>query len=234
MSDRYIDQDETQIYGPYASRHILRDVAPLLDAFRPALEHLATQLDASTAAVGAAVGRARGAEASHRQGVKDKTPALDSGRALLSRFSKHLDAHPAGAVDRKTYFTKDGTIEGAGRSAVDVLLALGAIAGKLADAASPVKSASDWKTEFDAAIATLAPAVEHASDARTDRSGMTPEVEAARAAWMTHYAAAKLVVEAVLRLTGKLGQMPAIFYDLAVPAGSKVTAPPAEPPVTPS
>lgn len=38
MTDRYIDQDETQIYGPYASRHMRRDAAPLLDAFRPAVE----------------------------------------------------------------------------------------------------------------------------------------------------------------------------------------------------
>lgn len=38
----------------------------------------------------------------------------------------------------------------------------------------------------------------------------------------------------MLRLTGKLGQMPTIFYDLAVPAGSEVTAAPAEPPATPS
>ena len=233
MTDRYIDQDETQIYGPYAARRIRRDVAPLLESFAASLEYLAAQLDASSTAIGTAVDRARGAEASHRKGVQDKVPALDTGRSVLSRFSKHLDAHAAGVVDRKTYFTKDGTVDGVGRGAADVLLALGTVAGKLADAGTPVKSAAEWKMEFDAAIAALAPAVEHASDARTDRSGMTPEVEAARAAWMTHYAAAKLVVEAVLRLTGKLGQMPAVFYDLAVPAGTKVTAAPVEPPVTP-
>jgi hypothetical protein len=234
MSDHHIDQNETQIYGPHASRHIRRDVLPLLPAFATALEYVAAQVDVSTAAVGTALGRVRGAEASHRRGVQAKVPALDTGRGLLSRFSKHLDAHPAGVIDRKTFFPADGTVGGVGHAATDVLLALGGIAGHLGEAASPVKNAAEWKTEFDAAIASLAPAVEHASDARTDRSGMTPEVEAARAAWLTHYAAAKLVVEAVLRLTGKLGQMSAVFHDLAVLAGTKLTEAPVEPPAAPT
>ena len=40
---------------------------------------------------------------------------------------------------------------------------------------------------------------------------------------MSTYLAARAGVECVLRLRGKLDLMPAIFYDLTVPAGAKVT-----------
>lgn len=44
---------------------------------------------------------------------------------------------------------------------------------------------------------------------------MTPEAQAARAEWLKVYGAAKLVVEAALRLHDKLALLPEVFDDLA-------------------
>lgn len=229
MADRFIDQDETQIYGPYAARKIRNRVVGLRAPFDAGLEELASGIEAATAAVKTAISAARHTDASLRKGVKQKTPVRKQATQLLGRFSKHLDGHPPASVDRKVYFTADGTASGVGKGAQQVLLAVMHIADRLQDAASPVRDSATWQQEFAAMAATLAPVVEHADDARTDRRSLTPEVEAARKAWLNVYLAARSGVECVLRLTGKLSLLPAIFHDLAVPAGTKVTSIPDTP-----
>ena len=229
MADRFIDQDETQIYGPYAARKIRSRVVGLRVAFDPGLQELASGIDAATAAVKTAMGATRDKDASLRKGVKQKTPLLKQATRLLGRFSRHLDGHPSASVDRKVYFTADGTAGGVGKAAQQVLLAVTHISSRLQDAASPVRDRATWQQEFSDMAAALAPVVEHADDIRTDRRTLTPEVEAARKAWLNVYLAARAGVECVLRLTGKLSLLPAIFHDLAVPAGTKVTFIPDEP-----
>jgi hypothetical protein len=230
MADKFIDQDETQIYGPYASKNIRARLLGRIAAFDAALVYIADGIDASTAAVKAAVDAARAKEADRRKGTKSKAPLLEQAKRLLGRFSKHLDGHDAGAVDRKIYFTKDGTARGAGQGAQDVLLAITTITTKLADPKSPVRDAVYWHGQFDAMMKTLAPAIAYADDARADRQSLTPEVEAARQAWLNGYTAAKCVVEGVLRHLGRLDHLPLFFYDLRVPAGAKITEPPPDEP----
>lgn len=231
MTDRYIDQDETKIYGDYTARMIRKMAVGLLPAFDAGMEHLAVEITDATAAVKAAVDSARAADAKLRQGSQVKVSALAQAIELLGRFSRHLDGHARGSVDRKTFFTADGTAGGVGRSAARVLLALGHISAKLGVDGTPVSDAANWRSEFSRAAAQLAPVVDHSHDARTDRSQATPEVEAARVAWLQIYTAARSGVECVLRLTGRLNQLPLIFYDLAVPADAQVTEAPPEPDV---
>jgi hypothetical protein len=170
-----------------------------------------------------------------RKGVQDKVPALTQALELLGRFSKHLDSHPAGTVDRKVFFTADGTAGGIGRSAPRVLLAVTHITGKLDSKNKPaIQSADTWHNDFSAIMTALGPVVDRAADARSDRRGLTPEVEAARQAWLQNYVAAKCGVECVLRLAGKLDQLSNIFYDLAVPAGTKLTSIPDDEPTQPA
>jgi hypothetical protein len=224
MADRFIDQDETQIYGPYAARRIRAKVVGLVPVFDAALHYLADQLDTATAAVKSAVDDARAHDAKLRKGVQKKTPLLKQAIGLLGRFSKHLDGHEAGAIDRKVFFTADGTAGGVGKGAASVLLAVTHIVGKLKDPASGVGDRDKWYGDFTTMMTNLGPVVEHAHDARTDRRDITPEVEAARQAWMQHYLAAREAVTSVFRLTGRLDRLSSIFYDLAVPANAKVTS----------
>jgi hypothetical protein len=230
MADRFIDQDETQIYGPYTSRRIRTRIIGLSPAFDPALLYLADQLDVATAAVKNAVDHARRHDARLRRGVQQKTPLLRQALGLLGRFSKHLDAHAPGAVDRKVFFTADGTARGVGRGAAAVLLGVTHITGKLQDPESGVNDRATWRVAFDTMMTELGPVVEHAQDVRTDRRDRTPEVEAARQAWMQIYLAARECVTGVLRLTGRLDRLSTIFHDLAVSANTRLTAIPEDGP----
>jgi len=140
--------------------------------------------------------------------------------------------HEETQVDRKVYFVKDGTAGVVGHGAQSVLLAVKHIATKLSDPKSPVREASHWYTKFEAVMMALGTAVAFADDVCVDRQSLTPEVEAARPAWLNEYVAAKSLLESVLRNLGRIEQMLLYFYDLRVPAGTKVTAPPADEPET--
>ena len=226
MADRFIDQDETQIYGPYASKRILGKLLGLIPEYDDALKFSASQIATYTAAVKSTVEAAREKDASLRQGSQDKAPLLEKARSLLVQFGKHLAAHDDGLVDRKIFFVKDGTVGGVGRAAPDVLLAITHITTKLGDPQCKVRDLAHWHDRFDATMKALAPVVAFADDARVDRQSLTPEVEASRQAWLNAYVAAKSLVESLLRNLGRLEQMPLCFYDLRVPAGTKVTEPP--------
>jgi hypothetical protein len=230
MADRFIDQDETQIYGPYTARRMRTRLVGLIAEYDPALVYIAGQLDAATLGVKNAVDAARAQDARLRRGVQQKRPLLEQAIALLGRFSKHLDGHAPGAIDRKVFFTADGTAGGVGKSAAAVLLAVTHIAGKLQDPECGVGDRGTWHNDFDAMMTNLGPVVEHAQDARTDRRDRTPEVEAARQAWMQVYLAARDLVTSLLRLTGRLDRLSTIFYDLAVPANTRLTSIPEDGP----
>jgi hypothetical protein len=233
MADRFIDQDETQIYGPYASKRIRTQLVGLVKQYDPALVYVADQIDASTAAVKAAIDAARAKDAERRKGTQGKAPLLKDAKRLLGQFSMHLAGHDPGLVDRKVFFTKNGTALGVGSAVQDVLLVVEHIAAKLAEPKSPVRDAAYWCGRFDATVAALAPVATATEDARVARRSITPEVEAARQVWLNGYVSAKALVESLLRQTGKLGQMSLVFHDLAVAAGARATMPPPGPPTAP-
>jgi len=173
--------------------------------------------------VKAAVDGSRKADAAKRAGSTAKEPVLEQGRDLLTRFSSHLDGHPKGVVDRKVFFTQDGTASGVPKAASQVLLAFSTITEQLGHADCPVRDRATWLEEFTATMLALGNSVDHSADSRTDRREATPVTEAARLAWLNTYISARNIVAGVLRFTGKLHLLSEIFYDLAVPSGTKVT-----------
>jgi len=180
MADKFIDQDETLIYGPYAARKIRTRVVGLVPEFDAGMTYLADQIDAATAAVQSAIEAARGRDAEIRAGAHTKTPVLKQARGLLGSFSKHLSSHERGEIDRKVFFTADGTATGVGRGAQQVLLAITNINARLQNPNAKVRERVVWQQRFSEMMTALAPVLEHADDARTDRREITPEVEAAR------------------------------------------------------
>lgn len=230
MADKYIDQDETQIYGPYAVKAIRSRVIGLIAAYDAALAYSAEQLEQATAGVKTVVAVARARDADTRKGARSKGPLLKQASSLLGTFSKHLGTHDPNSIDRRIYFTRDGTAGGVGKAAQDIVLAVTHIAGTLEDSRSPVREREHWQKRFKEMSAALASAVAFTNDARMDRRLATPEVEAARQVWLNTYQATKSLVESVLRHLGRLDQLSLFFYDLRVPAGAKVTEPPPDMP----
>jgi hypothetical protein len=228
MADKFIDQDETQIYGPYTANAIRKRLIGQIPEFDSALTFIANQIDTGTNTVKLAVDAARTKDAERREGSKAKISLLSNARRLLGRFSKHLSSHDD--IDRKLFFNKDGTAGGVGYGAQDVLLAVTHIATRLTDSKAGVRDRAHWHNQFEDVMKTLAPAVEFANDAHADRRSITPEVEAARQAWLNTYISAKHLVESLLRQLGRLEQLPIVFHDLRVHPGTKVTVMPAEEP----
>jgi len=233
MADRFIDQDETQIYGTHASKRIRTWLVGLVKQYDPALEYVADQIDASTAAVKVAIDAARTRDAERRKGAQGKEPLLKGAKRLLRQFSLHLAGHEPGLVDRKVFFTKDGTVAGVGSGVQDVLLGVTHIATKLKAPKSTVRDAAYWQERFDITAKELSPVASATDEARVARRLLTPEVEAARQVWLNVYCSAKALVESLLRQVGRLEQMPLVFHDLAVPAGAKLKAPPTDAPAAP-
>lgn len=234
MADNYIDYEETQIYGPFAVKKITEVALKLVPKYDPALQYIAGEIETATVAVGKLLGNTREQDVMRTVGARAKGSQVAEARALLGRFSKHLDAHKKGEVARKLYMPSN--LSQIGRTPSRVMLALGNLKTALAAKNCPVHEASSWLKEVTAAAAALAPLVADTDSAKTTRRKLTPEIEAARSSWLQVYQAAKSTVEAVLRLQNQLHLMPEVFYDLAVPSNTKVTAPP-EPsptPLTPS
>jgi hypothetical protein len=234
MTDRYIDADETQVYGAYTPRQIRERIVPLIPAFAEAMAYLATEIETATATVKAAIDASRQSLAGVREGTRSKRPLLKDAKNLLGRFSKHLDGHKPTTIDRKTFFTRDGTATGVGHGAHRVLQAVVHISTELSRDTCPVQARADWLAEFREIAANLAPVVEHSDNIKSERLQTTPEVVAAREGWLRTYLAAKCAVEGVLRLSGSLHLMPVVFYDLTVPATAKVTEAPPAPPAEPA
>jgi hypothetical protein len=227
MADSFIDQNETQIYGPYAVRQMRKLVRGLLPQFDHAIDFVSEAIQSATKEVALAVGDARTADARWRSGARQKETVIERAWDVLGRFSSHLDGHPRDAVDRKRFFTSDGRMHHLRkRSPRKVLVVLEHIAAELKKRDSGVSDAAGWHREFARAIDGLAPVVEQTESARADRRRMTPEVRQARAEWLQSYGAAKLLIESILRLTGRVDLMPQVFYDLTVPASTRLTAPP--------
>jgi len=200
----------------------------MVPQFDPALEFACEAIVTATKEVALAVADARTADARWRQGSRDKEPAVDGALTLLGRFASHLDAHPRGAVDRKRFFPPDGRMHPVRkRSPRKILVAVEHVTAEIKKRDSGVIDPGAWHKEFTRAVDTLAPIVEQTDSARAARRRITPEVRQARAEWLQAYNATKCLVEAVLRLTGRLDLMPQVFHDLAVPSTAKVTEIPA-------
>lgn len=236
MADRYIDCDETQIYGERAAQMMEQRIAPLASAeFKPAVAKMGSELKHATETVGRVVAAARKSGGGARLNAQAKQTLLAAALNLLGRFSTHLDTHRSGTLDRRAFFPEDGTARGVGRSATRVALAMARIGSLLESPDCPVIARETWLAEFSATEQAFEPAIESANSAATDRAAATPQVEAARAAWMSVYGCSKLLVECVLRQSGDLHLMPLVFHDLAVPANAKVTeSPEPEAPAAPA
>ncbi len=224
MTDRYIDQEETLIYGPHAAKMIRKHVVGLVSELDGALNFFANQIEAATAHMEQMLDGARSADSAIRQGKSDRISMLGQTNTLLNRFSSHLDAHPPGIVDRKVFFVEDGTVSGIGNAGPKVLRAVTRITEKLAKEDSPVRDRAAWHAEFSTVMTGLAGVIDHAGDVRTGRRDATPTVEAARISWLNTYRAAREQVTAALRFAGKLHLLATIFHDLSVPTNTKVKA----------
>lgn len=213
MADRYIDFDETRVYGEYAVERIEQLVAGRLAPFDPALQYVVAALRLVNASVAEQLQAARAADATLNTEVHAREEPLAEARDVMLRYARHLESHRRGTVPYEAFFLEpSGTL--AGRSPARVLAAVEHMMGALAERRDTVRDADHWLGELAAARDALAPVARTARKA-VSAATASPGLVAARAQWLVVYEAAKDLVRAVLTLSNAGLDIAEVFDDLA-------------------
>ena len=215
MADAYIDQFETQSYGPFAVSQVESLVLGLDPNYLTVLKHLCGRVTERTEAMADLLKRVDAhVEVTYKSADGEEAPgaeAVATRRTLVSY---------AGARD-------DGDASCAsilnGRTITAVSKLRPARLPEVLDTAlKAVQKHKDDLPEHAAWIKRLRASHEAVTDlntrvraSRSARREMTPEVAAARESWLVAYGSLKLAVESALKLHGKLRLMPEVFDDLA-------------------
>lgn len=214
MADPYIDQYETQSYGPFAAVQVRSLVLGLDTHYDPLLEHLLTTLSERTATLGEIIARVeKHVVVTYRSEADDGAVpgAIDTMRKLVSYAQSRDDGDTLVA-------------DILGRASLSTLgrLRPARIPGVLDAALKAVDKHRDalpehaqWTRRLRAAHKAVTDLNTRVRTSRSVRREMTPEMASAREAWLGAYAALKLAVESALRLHDKTHLMPEVFDDLA-------------------
>ncbi len=212
MADSYIDHHETIAYGGFAVGQILTLVIgqdPELDA---SVHIVAKRLGNATDEMEATLKKANAVEIVTYTG---QTDVVDQGRSVLRRLVKYAESREDGESIAKDLLNGDNLTTILRRRPVKLAAALQHAEKRIEKHTAALPEHASWTQQIKNARAALSTLNEGVRKARADRRAMTPEVAAGRERWMDRYAAAKLIVQGILRPLGKSHLMPEIFDDLA-------------------
>jgi hypothetical protein len=231
MADNYIDNLETLSYAPFAVDQIQSLVVDLDPEFNKALATVSTRLTEATEGMRAALTKAGQITVVTYKAAEGAPDAIAHARAELRRCVSYADSRAGGAAIIKDILFGEALSTVVRRRPAKLSGALGHAIGAVARHKSELPEHAKWTASLTAAKEAIDTLNTSVRQSRNERREATPETAAARTAWFTAYAAAKLIVEGVLRYAGKTGLMSEIFDDLAEvhrAAGVSDGEPPAE------
>lgn len=215
MADTYIDQFETLAYGPFAVDQIKTLVIGLDPNFDKLVKHLASQLTLVTEAMRAALHKAGAIEVTTFKQAESRGDPLAQGHAVFRRLIKYVESRPDGDAIASKLLGGDNLTTVLRRRPQKLVAAMTHALGEVTKHKKALPEHDAWIAEVGAARDAIDALDKSVRKSRVERRAMTPEVQAARAEWLKVYGAAKLVVEAALRLHDKLKLLPEVFDDLA-------------------
>lgn len=244
MSDPYIDQYETLSYGPFTVRQVRTLIIGMDAHFDPLLQHLTTRLENMNTEMSQALDRSGGLEtATYKPAEKGPDPVAEA-RDVIERLGKYLQSRRNGEQLIVRWLGRQTPAAASRRRPAKLLGTLKQAQTLLEDTTVGLGEAATWKDEITLTHSTLEGLDQRVRGARLARREMSPEVRDMRGAWLLIYGALKLVVEAALRLHGRLELMPEVFDDLAEihrvpgvsdgPSEEKPTTPPTTPSTPPT
>ncbi|MFT3773316.1 MAG: hypothetical protein QM820_48675 [Minicystis sp.] len=216
MSDPYIDKLETLLYGRFAASQILLLVVGLDSDLDPAVKIMSARITAATDAMEAALKKAGDMEivTYAAAGSTPADPVAEARRALRQAIS-YAESRDDGAAIVADMLNDENMSTVLKRRPVKLAGALGDAIKGIEKHKASLKEAADWTAKLTAAQGALEKLNQNVRKARTDRRAMTPEIAAAREAWLVAYTSAKDIVSGVLRQRGKLSMLSEVFDDLA-------------------
>jgi hypothetical protein len=212
-ADPYIDAHETQAYGPFTIAQVESLVVPIDPAFKKSLTHVTTLLAAATSAVAAALEAAGELDVvTYKNASSDPVAAA---RDVLKRAVRYAESRPGGERIADEMLQGETISTALRRRPTKLVGLLGHAVATFDRHAKQLPEHKSWAEELGSAKEALDTLDKSVRASRTERRAMTPEIAAARSEWLRVYGAAKLVVEAVLRLHEKTARMSEVFDDLA-------------------
>ncbi|XXX80529.1 hypothetical protein WMF30_17350 [Sorangium sp. So ce134] len=230
MSNSYIYQRDIQAYGRFTASQIRRLVLPIDAGFQQALRAVAARLDAATEASRKAILEAAAAAVAAPASSASRKRQADPvarGRDVLRRLVEHAAARPGGVALARDLLQGQSLATVLRRRPATLATALDHAIEVLGQRKRQLPGHEAWVAELKRSRDALEPLVRSVRKTRVALRTITPEMKAARADWLNVYGAAKLLVECVLRLHGKVSLMPQIFDDLA--GAGRVSGEPANP-----
>lgn len=210
MADSYIDQFETLVYGKFA-REQIQEVCvgrePKLDAMLAFAIEAQTKADEAMAAVLAKQPRDKP--------VLSESEALAEARDVVVRFGSYLGSLKGRPVDPKRFFGGDAPSVLARRRITKLVAAVENILKEIDASGDKIANVAPWRAEIQTAYDALVAAEKGHRAGRVAQADLTPELRAAREAWLVVYGANKDLVRGFLGHLGKPELLPLIFDDLA-------------------
>jgi len=222
--DRYIDNGETQTYGPQFSAN-LRRMFTGSGPVQTFMAWCADQLDAQTAGMASAMGQQRAASSTLGATAQEKLPVVQEARGELKSFSLHLAAKKS---DRQEPWDGDvelflpGGISAVGKGARAIHVALG-VARRALDADAKVPERKRWLARLDAQVEALAPYVAQTDDGTHAARAALSEQSSEKRTWLRTYRGVALVLEGVLLMLGREGEYTNAVPHLTAPSSRKKT-----------
>ncbi|WP_437290380.1 hypothetical protein [Sorangium sp. So ce406] len=218
MSDPTIYQRDIQEYGRFTASQIQRLVVPVDAGFKQALRAVTARLVAATAALGEAKRDAIAAAVAPpapRALKRGQVDPVAAARDLMRRLVEHAASRPGGVALARSLLQGQTLATVLRRRPAELAAALTHALEAVEQNERRLPDHEAWAAELQRSREALEPLLRNVRKRRLARRAITPEMKAARDEWLTIYGAAKLLVESVLRLHGKVSLMPEIFEDLA-------------------
>jgi hypothetical protein len=230
--DRYIDNDETQTYGPKLRANLASAFASSAPPVKAFVEYLVKLQAAADKSMADGMARARGAASDLSAAARTKAPDVEAARKLLAGLRKHLGSKQdlgEWTGDIKVFFPKG--LNGIGTSAADVSSALAtALAGFKKDATVP--DGAKLKKQVAAAAKKLTAHTEKTGGAAAAARKGLSEQSAEKKGWLTHYRGISLVAEGILTLEKRAQAVRSVVPHLGVSGGARKKTKPAKAPRT--
>ncbi len=214
MADPYIDQFETVAYGKFAVGQILSLVVGLDADADPFIKTIASRLLSDTESMWTALSKVGSLEVV-TYSAEDSAAIVDQGKSTLRRLVAYADSRTNGDEILHDILQGDTMSVVLRRRPVKIAAALELALTAIKKHQASLPEHATWAQTVTEAHAALVALNGNVRKARTDRRGMTPEVDVARSTWLKRYSSTKLIIRGILEPMGKGDMMPEIFDDLA-------------------
>lgn len=215
MADPYIDQFETQSYGPFAVAQIEALALGMDKSYDALLRYLCVVVTERTKALGDLLAKANDHVVVTYKPAEGETDHLGDAVNLLRKLDAYVSSRDDAETIAEDVFKKRTLTQIAKLRPARLPEVLDTALKGVEKHRESLPEHASWAKKLRASRESVSGLITRVRSTRHARREMTPDIAAAREAWLVAYGALKLAVESLLKLHDKLRLMSEIFDDLA-------------------